>query len=109
MWPGKKISSFTRQEVSQLFARVSPKVKVSGLRILRAPATLEFGRILIVTPRRVGTAPERNLVRRRIKSIFREQKLYQRRYDCIALVGRDATAMSYQELLRYLLLALTCA
>ncbi len=109
MWPGKKISSFTREEVSQLFNRVHPKVKIPGLRILRGKASLEFGRILIVTPRKVGSAPERNLIRRRIKAIFTEHKLYQRHYDGIALIGRDATKLSYQDLIRYLHLVFPCA
>ena len=33
------------------------------------------GRILIITPRKVGNAPQRNLLRRRLKAIFREEKI----------------------------------
>ncbi len=100
MKPGRKLSSFTRQEVSELFTRARAKVRMPGLRILRATATHEYGRVLIVIPRRVGSAPERNLIRRRIRAIFRERKLYLSGYDCIALIGPECKELSYQELMR---------
>ncbi len=100
MKPGRKLSSFTRQEVSELFTRARAKVRMPGLRILRAPATYALGRVLIVIPRRVGSAPERNLIRRRIRAIFRERKLYLNGYDCIALVGPECKALSYEQLMR---------
>lgn len=103
MKPGRKLSSFTRQEVSELFTRARAKVKMPGLRILRAPATQPLGRILIVIPRRVGSAPERNRIRRRIKSIFRERKLYLSGFDCIALIGPECKKISFDELTRLLL------
>ncbi len=103
MKPGKKLSSFTRQEVSELFTRARAKVKMPGLRILRAPAMANLGRILIVIPRKVGTAPERNLIRRRIKTIFRERKLYLSGYDCVALVGVECKKITFDELTRLLI------
>ena len=106
MKPGKKLSSFTRQEVSELFMRARAKVKMPGLRILRAPTTNLYGRILIVIPRRVGSAPERNLIRRRLKAIFRERKLYLSRFDCIVLVGSECKKITFDELTRLLLATL---
>lgn len=100
MRPGKKISSFTRQEVAELFACARAKIKLPGLRILKAPTTHPYGRILIVIPRKVGTAPERNLIRRRIKMIFREKKLYLYGSNFIALIGPECKKISFQELER---------
>lgn len=109
MKPGRKLTSFTRQEVAQLFSRVQAKVRVPGLRILRAVASLDFGRILIVIPRKAGNAPERNLIRRRIKSIFREKKMYQEKYDFIVLIGREAISLSFLELQKLLMSAIKCS
>ena len=37
-----------------------------------------YAKILIVTPKKIGSAPVRNLLKRRLKSIFYEEKLYER-------------------------------
>lgn len=100
MKPGKKLSSFTRQEVTELFSRARAKFKMPGLRILRASTTHTQGRILIVIPRKVGTAPERNLIRRRIKAIYREHKLYLYGCDCVALIGPECKVISFDQLTR---------
>jgi ribonuclease P protein component len=100
MRPGKKLSSFTRTEVTLLFKNARAKVKLPGLRILRAPASGTRGRALIVTPRKVGNAPERNLLRRRIKAIYRENKLYAYPYDCVFLLGKECLLIPFEELSR---------
>ena len=100
MKPGKKLSSFTRTEVATLFKSARAKVKLPGLRILRAPTSGTLGRVLIVTPRRVGSSPERNLLRRRVRAIYREGKLYLNLYDCIVLLGKESLLISFDELRR---------
>lgn len=100
MRPGKKLSSFTRDEVSALFKRARAKVRLPGLRILRASASGKVGRVLIVTPRKVGNSPERNLIRRRIRAIYREGMLYQHPYDCVVLVGKECLLIPFDELRR---------
>lgn len=101
MKPGKKLSSFTRTEVTTLFKGARTKVKLPGLRILKAPISgRTAGRVLIVTPRRVGNAPERNLLRRRVRAIYREDKLYTHPYDCVLLFGKEALLIPFDELRR---------
>lgn len=102
MRPGRHLSSFTREEVNALFSHARAKVKVPGLRILRAPASLSFGRVLIVIPRKVGNSPERNLIRRRVRSIYREDRLYTYGYDCILLVRPECRSLPFHELRRLL-------
>ena len=43
----------------------------------------------------MGNAPERNLMRRRLKSIFYEQKLYERPYDLLIFVTHPALAIRF--------------
>ena len=100
MKPGKKLSSFTRTEVATLFKSARAKVKLPGLRILRAPISGTAGRVLIVTPRRVGNSPERNLLRRRVRAIYREDKLYTHPYDCVLLLGKESLLIPFDELRR---------
>ena len=61
------------------------------------------GRILIVTSRKVGTAPKRNLLRRRLKAIFYEEKLFQHSYDVVVYCRKSATDLSFEELKTLLL------
>ncbi len=100
MKPGKKLSSFTRTEVATLFKSARAKVKLPGLRILKAPTINPLGRVLIVTPRRVGNSPERNLLRRRVRAIYREGKLYLYPYDCVLLLGKECLLVPFDELRR---------
>jgi ribonuclease P protein component len=98
MKPGKKLSSFTRTEVATLFKSSRAKVKLPGLRILRAPMSGTTGRVLIVTPRKAGSSPERNLLRRRVRAIYREGKLYLHPYDSILLIGKECLLIPFEEL-----------
>jgi len=96
----KKISSFSRTEISNAFKRSRLKVRYSGLKLLVSPSEddAEHGKLLIVTPRRSGNSPQRNLFRRRIKSIFREKNLADQKIVIIALVDRNSIELSFKKL-----------
>jgi ribonuclease P protein component len=94
----KKISSFSRTEISNAFKRSRLKVRYSGLKLLVAPSDAEHGKLLIVTPRRSGNSPQRNLFRRRMKSLFRENNLADKKIVLIALVDRNGIELSFKKL-----------
>jgi ribonuclease P protein component len=97
------ITKFSQPEIKALFRLASPFLKVAGLEIRRAPKTLpELARILIVIPRTVGTAVERNLLRRRLKNIFYQEKLYQHKFDIVVLTRPGAIQYSFDELTQFL-------
>lgn len=56
---------------------------------------MDFGRILVITSRKIGSAPKRNKIRRRLKSIFYENKLFALDYDCIVIV-RQGSAINLE-------------
>ncbi len=99
------ITVFDKREIRELFKTAKPQIKDRGLEIRLAPKKLDYGRILIVTPRKAGNAVERNRIRRRLKSIFFEQRLYEQSFDCIVLVTKSATTLSFEELKQLLLKA----
>jgi ribonuclease P protein component len=102
----KKISKFTKREVDHLFQHARRIVKMPACTILGAPRQKDFARILIITSRKVGNAPERNLIRRRIKSIFYEEKLYSRELDCVVIVHKEMIKLSFDQVKNLLTAAL---
>jgi len=97
-----KLSHFTKKEIDKLFATVQYRVKTPAMNILFSPRQKDFGRLLLIVSRKVGNAPERNKIRRRLKSIFYEEKFYQEPYDCIIIVKKEAVMVSFAELKRLL-------
>jgi ribonuclease P protein component len=72
---------------------------------LLAPRQHDFGRVLIIASRKVGNAPQRNLVRRRIKAIFYEEKLFERAFDCVVILYQKAVELPFDQLKDLLLAA----
>lgn len=93
-----KISKFLEKEVSLLFKKARRTLHVPGLTILCHPEAKEWGRILVITSRKVGSAPERNLIRRRLKAIYYQEKLFEYHIDCIVIVKPSAKTLSFDEL-----------
>lgn len=92
------MTNFKQQEVDQLFKATIARYKIQGLDIRLAPKFLSQARILIVTPRACGNAPKRNRIRRRIKSIFYEEKYYEQAYDWIILIRKEAILLEFDQL-----------
>ncbi|HEV2916884.1 MAG TPA: ribonuclease P protein component [Candidatus Babeliales bacterium] len=99
----KNISTFTTSEVAQVFEKAQCIFKNAGLTLLSAPAQINHGRILIITPRRIGNAPQRNKIRRQLRAIFYEEKLYDLFFDCVIIVRAAALAYSFDTLKNILL------
>ncbi len=94
----REITRFTKKEIDKLFELARRILKSPGLTILLAPQQKNFGRILIIASRKVGTAPERNKIRRRLRSIFYEEKFYELPFDCAIIVNKHAVNLSFDEL-----------
>lgn len=91
-------SSFTQNEIKQLFQTAHRAIKVPELTILLGPVQTQIGRLLIIIPRSVGNAVVRNHLRRQIKSIFYEQKLADYGHDCIIIARYGASNLSFLRL-----------
>ncbi len=91
---------WTKQEISNLFKTAGRSHRYSGLDIRLAPASsnIGIGRLLIITPRKSGTAPQRARIRRRIKAIFYEHKIYERGCDWIIFIKKEAMTLSFSQL-----------
>jgi ribonuclease P protein component len=84
-----KLSKFSKKELDHFFTEAKSPKKNQAFTFLIAPAQADFGRILVVASRKYGNAPERNLLKRRLKAIFWEEKLYTKKID-FAVIARPA-------------------
>jgi len=94
----RSTAAFSKREISVLFKKARRVYAQPGFHILVAPATLSYGRILIVTSRKVGNAPTRNKIRRRLKAIFYEERLFEKQLDCIVIVKPDGARSDFTTL-----------
>ncbi len=101
----KKISKFTKREIDHLFQHARRIFRDQNCTILCAPRQGDFARILIIASRKVGNAPQRNLLRRRIKSIFYEEKLFEHMFDYAIIAQKKLTDLSFDELKKIMLAA----
>jgi ribonuclease P protein component len=100
------LTKWSRKELDHLFKHAQKtSARAATLRVRRSPRlNADYARLLIITPVKLGSAPERNQVRRRLKAIFFQEKLYEQPYDLIVSVYPRAISADYtllkQELLR---------
>ncbi len=100
-----KLFSFSKKEVDGAFDLVKIAKRGPGLKILQSDTQeeLSYGKLLIVVPRKSGKAHKRNLFRRRIKSIFYTQKLYQKPVISILFGYEQALSLTFDELKDFLM------
>lgn len=94
----KHISRFSNAEIAQIFKKARRAVRHPGLDILCTPAAQKSARILVVTSRKVGNSPQRNLIRRRLKSLFYEMGHCDQGVDCVVIVKPAGIALDVEEL-----------
>lgn len=94
----RTLSRFAPSEVKTIFKRGKRVLKNPTCDIIVSPKTYVHGRILVITPKRVGKASQRNKIRRRIKALFFERKYYEHGYDCVTIIKKEGIETSFDEL-----------
>lgn len=99
------ITKFTRGEINQLHSNAKPFLKEQGIFIKRASRTFEYARMLLIAPKKVGTAVVRNKIKRQLKTIFYQNELYTKAYDLIVYIYPEAVKLNYDELAQIIIKA----
>ena len=94
----RKYTHFSRDEISDLFAHATRIERNAFWDVLVAPKQGSHARILIVVSRTLGTAPERNLIKRHIKHLFLELGWHELPCAIVLIVKRPAMKFSFEEL-----------
>lgn len=62
---------FTKKEAANAFSHAKPYHSCYGIKVLQVPSQDTFcPRILVVAPKKVGSAPQRNTMKRRTKEVL---------------------------------------
>jgi ribonuclease P protein component len=95
----KNLFSFSKTEVEKSFSHASFVIKQHGLKLLRVSNSDQpHGKLLAVISKKYGKAHERNLMRRRIKNIFYNQKLFEIKATWILIVYENSKQLEYSQL-----------
>jgi ribonuclease P protein component len=97
-----QITSFSKKELDHFFEIARPALKVAGLTFLYASRIHKNARILIITSKKVGSAPERNKIRRRLKELFHKNNGQKLLYDLVIITQKVAITYSFDELKLFL-------
>ena len=95
---GHELYHFTSPEISGLFKTAPRTFKSPFFDIISAPKAKETARLLVATPRKLGNAPVRNKIRRRLKAIFYEQKMFLRDEDMILIAKKGSLSLPFAQL-----------
>lgn len=108
----KDLFSFTRKEIALVFGQGAFVARNRSLKLITKPLDttsehyLTHAKLLIVTPRRIGKAHDRNLLRRRVKEIVYSNELYTKTGGLFVLFTYPgSTNLTYEELKLFLLQA----
>lgn len=94
-----KLSRFTQKEIDAFFKNARCTLRYRGLVFLIAPQqNPAFGRILVITSRKVGNAPTRNKIRRQLKALYYENQYYAYGHDCVIIVKKESTLIPFAKL-----------
>lgn len=92
---------FTRSERKKLFqqARLVHRQPELDIRLLKNDSEASpWGRLLVVTPKKIGSAPQRNRIRRRLKALFHEEGWDRLPYDLLIYCRKGSVDLPFQTL-----------
>lgn len=78
--------------------RRGARAKGRGLVLIAMPGQQEMGRAGVVVSKKIGNAPVRNLIKRRLRHLLRENKNTFARRDLVVMALPEITSLSFEEL-----------
>lgn len=93
----RELTHFTQHEIDYAFKNARRVISQPGIHILLAPAQKPLGRILVIASRKIGNAVVRNKLKRQLRSIFNENKLFEHPFDCI-IIFKSSSQFAFEDL-----------
>lgn len=107
--PACSITKLSRREIEHAFSQAIKVESNTYFTMLRADPLFEYkeGKILILIPKKVGSAPQRNKLRRRIKEIARKAEIEKKVYVWIIIARKENRNFEFQRLKDFILRGLS--
>ena len=93
---------FKQKEVDHVYKSSERIASCLGIRVLHTSDEFS-GKFLVITPRKTGKAHERNKLRRQVKSIIFEEKLYELSGTYVIILYHQAQKLSFDQIKQFLL------
>ena len=105
VWQSKNMDffSFSKKEIDKAFEKAQDTAKCPGLKLIKTSVqSPEYGKLLIIIPGKTGKSHERNRIKRQIKAIFYEEKLYAHKFLSIIIVYKEALDLDFEQIKKFL-------
>lgn len=103
----RRITQWTNDEVGVVLKASYRLYRGNPCDIRVAKTNRDIAKLLLIVSRKTGNAPDRNRFKRRMKSIFYQEKLYTKGFDWVIFAKKDGLKTDYQELKALMLEAST--
>ena len=95
---GRQISLWEKDERATVLAQARPVFRSPHFDVRIAPKEGAIARLIVITPKKVGSAPYRNLLKRRRRSIFYQEKLFESAHDWVIYFRPSQSILEYKTL-----------
>ncbi|BDC34679.1 hypothetical protein Noda2021_06370 [Candidatus Dependentiae bacterium Noda2021] len=102
----QSLSTFSQHEIARFFKSSRRVYKGPSFDILCLPQSKSHGRLIVVTPRKIGNAPARNKIRRQLKAIYFTNRFYELPVDCMIIIKKLPVSHESSEIISLLSSAL---
>lgn len=93
-----QMTKFSAREIQELLKKAKTCLAHPLIKIKKAPRAGTYARALLIIPKRIGNAVVRNKVRRRIKNILYQEKMYLGAMDYVIYVYPGLDQYTFQQL-----------
>jgi len=90
--------AWTQSAIKSLFYKARVVYRDARLTIKNARNAELIGRLVVVVPKKIGSAPQRNLIKRRIRALFSEKKLASMGFDWVFFIKQPLHQVPFSQL-----------
>ncbi len=95
---GRHISLWKKDERLKALTQARPILRSHAFDVRVLPKQDIIARLMVITPKKIGSAPYRNLLKRRTRSIFYQEKMFASVNDWVIYFRPSQSILDYKKL-----------